>query len=160
MSSAIKAAEDIKLIASRFRGFIEAADVLARIGSLEQAENDALVKKDAAYKAADTAIEFLKAKEKEIEDVKAQFEAVEEEAEKIKNTAKDHAVFILKDAKEKAALVVKEAGTKKLEIGQQIVELRKSFAQAQSELDSKKEELAAVIEQIASVKTKLQVLFK
>jgi len=160
MSNAMKAADDIKSLASKFRAVLEVASVLEKIGSLDQATRDAESRKNKAYDDEKKALLLCMDLDGKV--------ALKQEAIKV---AEEQADYIVVKAKQKAAEIFEEAQAKKVAESAKAAEA-KAYADAcvvakKAELESvskliaeKQVELEAVTSQIDSVKSKLALFLK
>lgn len=157
MSNTMKASEDIKFLASKFKEILEVAEVLGRIGSLEQAERDAGIRKDAAYKAADEATATLKGRLDElsmhegfVEDKKYLASKIEKDAAVKASSLVDAAIAKANDIVSKANnskdLIVKEAQ----ELSDKNNSLKKSLADGNAQLGFINDQIAEAKRKIAA----------
>lgn len=109
MSNAMKAADDIKALATRLRSILEVADVLEKVGNLEQAVRDAENRKNAAYKESEKAVNQAEAKNEELAIIKLEIESTKAIVSDRLSQTKLQAEQIIENAKAKASNIIKEA---------------------------------------------------
>jgi chromosome segregation ATPase len=155
MSNLSKAGEDLKFLANKFQALYSVAEVLERIGSLEQAERDALAKKDAAYAKAEEAI-------KKAERANATLAHAEESVEVAKTLAADHnvraqAYYSAKvvAAEGKAEAILAEAADKKRGVEEQTKAARAELASVQEKIQFTSKELGSLKEELVKIKASL-----
>ena len=160
MSNPMKAAEDLKVLANRFRSILEVADVLEKIGSLEQAERDAASRKDRAYAEEKKAHLLLLDLDGKVALKQEAIKLAEEQAEEVVAKAKEKAQAVYAEMAEKNAAHLKQISELKLSADAAIIAKRLELDDVKSQVQAKKVELEEVSSQIAAVKSKLSSLFK
>lgn len=157
MGNLIQAAEDIRRLAVRFKSILEVADALEVIGSIEQAEREALIRKDQAIVLEQDAIKSLQNVKLEIENEQLKLEAVKKDSQDSIRTANYSAATILEKAKLAANELIKSANSEFEKIRDQqqgliadIAVLNNKKAAAQASLDELNENIARVKSKLAS----------
>lgn len=109
MSNVMKAADDLKSLAARFRPFLEVAAVLEKIGSLEQAVRDAEIKKASAQKEAEKVEAQVSFAREELAKVKSEVSEVKATSNGILDNARADAGVIIKEAREEVLTIMRNA---------------------------------------------------
>lgn len=160
MSHASKAAEDIKSFASRVRSFLEVADALEKIGSLEQAESEALVKADRARQEGAAAEAEANKKKADLAKVDEEIEYARKSAEEIVSNAKTRAMAMLDEAGVKANETVRMASDRKSSVESEILTAGEKLRGLLSTIAEKESVLKAVNSKIEEAREKVASLFK
>ena len=160
MSNAMKAADDLKSIAKRFQGIMEVAQILEKLGSLEQAERDAVVRKDAAYAEEKKAQLLILELDGKVAMKQEAIKKAEELAEGIVLKAKEKAQQVYNELAEKNAAALKQSNEIKVLAEAAVSAKRVEVEDLNKQIAAKKLELEDVSSQIAAVKAKLSALFK
>lgn len=157
MGNLIQAAEDIRRLAVRFKSIMEVADALEVIGSIEQAEREALIRKDQAIALEQDAVKSLQNVKLEIENEKLKLEAIRKNADDVLRDANYSAATIFEKTKQKAEDIIKSANAEfnKIKNQQQVLiadiaVLDDKKKAAQVSLDELNENIAKVKSQLAS----------
>ena len=149
MSKATEAADAIKRAAKQYEAFVHAAEILERIGSLENAEKEAKAAIDLAGKEREEMVEKLK---------KAQLSVkkAEELAAKKESDAAINAESILVDANNEALKIVSEAKAQAAKFKSDAnANIEQALAGIESQIQSRNEVKAKLDSSIAV--TQLQV---
>jgi len=149
MSMKLKAADDIRTLANRFKAIIEVADMLEAIGSLEQAAQEAMNRRDAAVKAEAEQDARLLAVKMEVKEMQGGLAAIEAKGLEIEKMHQEKAAKIVDDANLEASAVLFEAQEKK-------AALAKEYAKIRFELDKLRDEYAAQKEVLESLKKEIE----
>lgn len=160
MSDARKAAEDLILLANRFKPLFDAAEALERIGNLEQAEIEAGIRLKNTKDAEADAQTLLEKKNEELAKVNEKISKSQDSIVVMEKMAQDRCDAILRIADEKAAGIVKSANEQKKIVENQIVEKRGLVAQLQEAIDAKNEELMNINREIDAAKEKISGFLK
>lgn len=160
MSNAMKAADDLKSIAKRFQGIMEVAQILEKIGSLEQAERDAVARKEAAYAEEKKAQLLILDLDGKIAVKQEAIKIAESQADHIVVKAKEKAQQVYNELAEKNAASLKQANEIKVLAEAAVSAKRVEVEELNKLISAKKLELEDVSSQIAAVKSKLSALFK
>ena len=155
MSNSIKAAEDIKNLAKRFQGFIEAAQYLEKIGSLEQCEAEAKVRKDKAISEANDAVAMADRKKQELKLSEDAIEQAKQKASDIEAFGQKRFSEIVQEAKEKASRVEIEAEKNKSIIMNEVEKKVNELNSLKKSIDDSKVELESIKIQIKEMKDKI-----
>jgi len=155
MSNLIKAAEDIRSLAKRFAPIFAVADALEKIGSIEQAERDAVIRKDAAYAEEEKAKAVLAAKHEQLKAVELDIEAAKQKAEEIVSKAHAKAEEIVALSHEKSDAIVKDAKSQKEIIEKAIDSHRVKFQDLTVLIEQKKAELDKINLELEKMKAKI-----
>lgn len=160
MSNPTKAAEDLKGFANRFRAILEVADLLEKLGSLQQAERDAVIKKDAAYAAADAAVAKLSGLQAQIASLERALEEAQAKGKVMEQGAQFKAQQILAAAEAEAKEVIAAATKHRVEVDAAAKEALKELALVNSAVATKREEQAQVEKEVSALKAKIAALVK
>lgn len=160
MSQVQKAADDIKSFVSRIRGFIEVADTLEKIGSIEQAEREAKAKADAARSDAASAVSDLAQKQEKVSKIDEEIAYAKKSAEEIVANANKRAMSMVDEAGTRAQEIVRDASGHKDAIVKEISDLGVKRGELSAFIAEKEKELAAVVNKIAEAREKVASLFK
>lgn len=155
MSNSMNAAQDLKHIASKFRGILEVADLLERIGSLEQAERDAIIRKDLAYKEANEADLTIDSKKQELAEIEKAKAKTQLEVETMISEGKKKYDEVVSNALSQRDEILAKAQNRKLEIAQEAQALMDDMSKTKKELEIKKDELSFIQEQLKEAKRKI-----
>lgn len=155
MSNAMKAADDIKSLASRFRSVLEVAEVLEKIGSLEQAVRDAESKKKAAYADAEKAVSLLNDKAEELEKANAEIGKAKEASASIVAQANQKAGVIIAEAEVKAGEIISKANSDKAVVEEAIKSLNAKSVSLSGEISKQESHLADIKKHIQDAKSKI-----
>ena len=127
MNSTLKAADEVKKLTTMFKALGEVVEVLDRVGSLEQAENEAQARIDKLNAEAGA--------------IKAVVDGTAEEAERLVADAKAKAEEIVGEAQAAANGLVESART---QAGDVLVEVERSRLDATTALESLRADAAEV----------------
>lgn len=158
MSNFSKSADDIKSIAAKFKGFLELADALDKIGSVEQAARDAETKKNFCYEQAAVASEELEKAKKKLESAEAGIFAANAKAKEIENNAFKKAEEIYSDALDKIQAIQDEASKKHKALDDKFLAAVNEHNSVVSEIVAKKEELEKLKSELQQIKSKFASL--
>jgi hypothetical protein len=168
MSSYTDAVESIKVFAARVEGITKVAQVLERIGSLEDAEREILARVDAARKAETQAqlasqesvgelkrIQGQAVLDKQDADRVAQSirDQAERDAAKVVSDAQARALSVVSEAQAKASQIVEPAKAKAAEALTTAAEKREQADEAQARIVAATKELDVLTLRIASAKS-------
>lgn len=160
MSQILKAVDDIKNFASKFRGLAEVAETLEKIGSLEQAEKEAKNKADAAVKlAGEYEIEAI-SKQKRVSKLDEEIEYAKKSAEEIIAGAKQRAMSIVDEAGVKGNDLLRVVSEKKVAFDKELKDLRDKMGLVTAAVSEKEAVLAAINAQINKAKEQVASLLK
>ena len=153
-----KATLVVRALASKFRAIIEVSEALGRIGSLEEAERNAISRKmqantdeakaNAAMEVAQGALEISL---KNLEAAKASVTAIIAEAHQQANQTRGQ-------AKIDGEAIIAEAHRKKADVAHEIQTLNQSKEAVRRDLETKQKELSAIAAQIAETKSRIAQL--
>lgn len=160
MSEILKAADDIVTYASRIRSFLEVADVLRRIGNLEQAENHANAKAEKARGDAEIAVRILAEKDALIAKANDEIEYAKKSADEIISNARNRAVSILDEASIKANESLRITLGKKDSVEHSLLELKSKYDSLIGAISDKEAVLHAINEKIKETKERIASLSK
>lgn len=158
MSDLAKAAHDLKLVAARFKPFLEVADALERIGSLEEAERLATQRTAAAQHTEAQTKALLDAATTRLLEAEQQVGKARTEAVSVLDEATVKAKDLLDQARKDAKLIGDAATDAKVAILKEIDELKMDRASIQHQLEAKQRELSAITEQITKTKARIAAL--
>jgi chromosome segregation ATPase len=150
MSSASKAAEDLKTFANRLKPMMDCAAALEEIGNLENAASEAKIRKDSLYKEADEASKALDQKKLEIKKAEEAIDSAHKEAKNIESSTKIKIDAALKAAAEKAFNLVKEAEDK-------VASIKSELAQSYDELNQVKYQTQETKAHLEKIKKELSL---
>lgn len=160
MSDARKAAEDLILLANRFKPLFNAAEALERIGNLEQAEIEAEIRLKNTKDSEADAQKLLERKNEELANVSKEISKSRDSIVAMEKMAQDRCDEILRIAHERGTIIVATANEQKKMIDNQIIEKRGQVAQLQEAIDAKNEELMDINREIDAAKEKISEFFK
>lgn len=160
MSNAMKAAEDIKQLARKFKPLFDAAEALEQIGSLEQAKRDAEIAKDKSYKEVELIKADIQALGFDFEKAQVRVAEAGEKAEQVEKRAYEKAQIILGEAEKKASDIVYSAQKQVRVFEGEKASLEQEVKSAKLEVLEKKKELQSIIDQIAEMKSKIAAFVK
>jgi chromosome segregation ATPase len=158
MSDVQKAAHDFRALAAKFRIFLEVADTLERIGSLEEAERSAIKRKDSAVALETEAKASLAKVHHDLDNRKQGVKEAKEQAEVIISDAHIKAEAIRSGAKLDASVTIDAVGHEKSKVEEQVNNLRSELTRVQSQLDLKRKELEAITKQINNTRERIAAL--
>lgn len=160
MSEILKAAEDIVSYASRIRSFLQVADVLKRIGNIEQAEGEAKNRAESARQEADAADAILENKNAQVAKVVEDIEYAKKSAEEIIANANRRAMEIVDGAGVRANEAFRAADEQKMSIEKEISALLGKRDDMLAFISEKESELSVIVAKISEAKEKVASLFK
>lgn len=149
MSNATKAADDIKSLAARFHSVLEVADVLEKIGNLDQAVRDAENRKNVAIKESERAVGDASEKKKILAGILSDIESAKGAVDQQQKNARAQANEIIDDARAKSVEIVKGA--------EQMRSNSSAHVRAEtSKVDALKRDIAQLEGVLAGIKTHIQ----
>ena len=152
MNKTLKAADEVKKLHRMFQSLGEVVEVLDRIGSVEQAEQEARARVEAANREAD-AIKGM------VDDAKAKAKAIKDASDKLEQEASQHIEILKAAAHDEATAIVAEAkgeADKLIEAARVQVEAAESRAQACAiDVEVKTKELAELDAKIAKAQAQI-----
>ena len=152
MNKTLKAADEVKKLHRMFQSLGEVVEVLDRIGSVEQAEQEARARVEAANREAD-AIKGT------VDDAKAKAKAIKDASDKLEQEAAQHIEILKAAAHDEATAIVAEAkgeADKLIEAARVQVEAAESRAQACAiDVEVKVKELAELDAKIAKAQAQI-----
>ena len=155
-----QAAQEIKLIAGKFKGIIALAEALEKIGSIENSEKEARGRVVKAQKEEAEAREKVKAVQA---DLKGALDSIQEARvkalERIEN-AKVDASDIIAKAQVTAMEIVEAAEDHRDEMSRQVKESNKKLEKIQADVHAKELELETVQKQIDAAHSKISAFVK
>lgn len=160
MSSVQKSADDLRNLANRFRSVMEVAEVLERIGSLEQTEREAQVRKESAYAQAEEAKKSLAEVSQQLEKANFELKTIEKRGLEAQESAQAKASEIVNKANRDAATIITDAKHSESEVLAAASDKLEEIKIMDRNIADKKDELAAIIKQIVDMKAKIQALVK
>lgn len=156
MNKTLKAADDAKKLAKMFQSLNDVAEALEKIGSAEQAENEARARIDALRKEGDDLVALLTDKREMAKGIVAKAEA---KAHEILTSAYADADVARDQAKADARAVIDEATAARdhaqghlLETSAQLVDLKDQIDAAKAELEALNMESEKVRAFLATIK--------
>lgn len=155
MSNLSHAADSIKSMAAKFKGFLEVADALDKIGSIEQAERDAIIAKDKAYKDLEEGKMALAELQGDYEAADKKLIEIQKACVAKEEAAKAKAIDIVSEANKTAEQIIKNAEFKKTEFDKYVAQKNDALNLINSEISQKKAEYDNIVEKIKEVKAKL-----
>ena len=158
MSNATKAAEDILSFASRIRSFLDVAEFLKGLGSLEQAESELKIKVKSANEEALKAIGDAAGKKLIVAKLDEEIEYARKSAEEIVANAKSRAMSIVDEGGVEANKIVRGASDKKSLIENQIKDLDAKLYDVKNAIAAQESILRAVTSKIEEAKAKVASL--
>jgi chromosome segregation ATPase len=156
MSQFTKAADDIKSVANKLRGFLEIADALEKIGNIEHAAKSAEAVKEKANAEALAAKAQAAEAAKKLDAVLVDVNVAKEMAAEIEQNAKAKSAELLDEAKAKVLQVEADIENQKLQAKHAQVSAVKELSDLNEQIISKKNELSDIKSQIALIKQKIQ----
>lgn len=159
MSNAMKAADDLKSIAARFRGIIEIAGVLEKIGSLEQAEREAHSRKESADKAASEAKKKAEVAEQALARYEKEFSDARLLSQQIISNAKQDAIGIFEKANAKADEIEQKALQRRSVIENEIVDRIKQSDNLHNTIKEQTKVLESITLRISEARKSVESLF-
>jgi len=158
MSDILKASHDLQVLAAKFRAILEVSEALGRIGSLEEAERNALTRKMQAREDETKATAAMGVAQMALENVLKSVEATKASATSIVAEANRQANQTRGQATLDGEVIVAEANRKKSDVAQEIETLRQSKEAVLRDLETKQKELSAITSQIAETKARIAQL--
>lgn len=155
MGNSIKIAEDLRALANKFKSIVEVSELLTSLGSIEQAEREAIVRKDAAYKAAEEAQAKLAALDEDLVLAQGEVSKADEQANELHRSSLDKAAQVVAKAHEDAKEIKFGAESAKAQIQNQTNEAKRELKVVFDQIKSKKDELASIEDQVAETKAKI-----
>lgn len=153
--SLIQAAEDIKSLAAKFKSIISVSEALEKVGSIEQAEHEALARKQKAYAAADEAIKALSARKADLEEFEKQCALKHKEHEAVVAQQESKAAAIVDEATKRSLSIFSAAKLEKASLEMKNAAARKELLAIQADVDAKAKELSVLQGNLKEVKAKI-----
>lgn len=160
MSQILKAVDDIKGLASKFRGFLEVAETLEKIGSLEQAEREANNRAEIARVGCDVADKNLAVKQEQVSKLDAEIDYAKKAAEEIIANAKQRSMNIVDEAGVKGNDMLRVVSEKKAAFEKELKDLRDKMGVVTTAVSEKESVLAAINAQINKAKEQVASLLR
>lgn len=160
MSQILKAVDDIKSLASRFRGFLEVAETLEKIGNLQQLESEATDKTARAQKDAAAADATIEQKKGIVSKLDEEIEYARKSAEEIIANAKQRAMTIVDEAGVQGNELLRVVSAKKAAFESELGALRDKMGFVEGAIKEKEAILAGVLSKIDEAKERVSSLFK
>lgn len=160
MSDAMKAADDLKVLANRLRPLFDVADVLERIGSLEQAEREAGIRLQKTKDAEEEAKNVLDDRVRDLSKAEQKVEEALEKSVQIENAAQTKSDKIIEAADSRAIMIIRNATDQKKVLDAEIISKRGQLAQIQEAIDAKNEELSNLKREIEAAREKIAAFMK
>lgn len=158
MSATLQAAADLQAFAERLRAILEVAEVLQRIGNLEQAARDAQARQTQAYADAAAATVQLTDIQTQLQTAQQQVTSAQQQATQVCTEAQVRADTIRDlaeaDAGDLVLLAQDEAQALRLQTSAASAELTQLVEQIQA----KRHELQSIVDQIAKTKASIAAL--
>ena len=158
MDNLTKTAEDLKRLAVKFKGILELAEALERIGSFEQAAREATARKDAALAEEKGIRGTLDARERDLAAADKLIEDKAQEAKQIRKVANENANAIVRIAEKKAKEIVEEAEKSETIVYGETLKAKVSLEELQKSIKAKEAELLKIKGQIQTAKDKIASL--
>jgi len=160
MSKFIKTAEDIKVVAKKFQGFMELASALEEVGKLEQTAKEMAMLKDKAKEDLEKVnAEVLSAKAK-LDEAELAVKFSEQKASKLVEAANNKASSIIESALNKAKDIDADLEKKKEALDEKFYSAGKELSAIEQAVLAKKQELESVKKEIDLVKQKVASFLK
>lgn len=159
MSNVHQAVTDIKNFANKVKGMIAVAEVLEKIGNVDQAEYEAKARMEKAKAAAEVAVQGQEKEEQNLASAKEAVESMKAKALDIEKEAhvKIGGLYQLAEAKAKEIL---DACYKKKDVLDSDVETtRKFLGDLKNQVEAEKLRLLDIQDQIAKMKKQVSNLF-
>jgi len=158
--SSLKVADDLKAFVKKFQVLSDLADVLEKVGSLEQAERDASIRKDKAYADAANAQAVLEAKGLEVSKADTLISMKEEEAGKVYKAGQAKAAEVVEAAKVQASQIVQAGLAQKKVLEEQVSNEKMRLSDVRSQVAEAGVELQNYQAQLEDIKAKLSSFMK
>ena len=146
------ATDQVRSLAKGYKAFIMLLEAADRMGGIEQGEREAVSRREAMNKEADKADAEAAAAKERMEKAKALARTNEEKAIQILSQATCDAKMILEKAQVKGDILVKQGEAAKAAREQEAEALKQSLAKLESDIASRKTDLATVEKKIAGLK--------
>ena len=147
-----RAADEIRRFATKFKGFLEAADAMAAVGDLEQFAQEARGRRSLEEAGCREAQGRLALIEGKINEGKSEIERAGKKGEAIVQSAHAMSAEILEKAKAAANAVISSSIADVDRCKKDLLGLKDEVVSVQKEVDHKKAELAALGEKIAALR--------
>lgn len=155
MTTALKAAEDLKNLANRFKGVIEAGEYLQELGDLQQATQEAKNGRDAARKEAEEAKAILAELQSQIKSADQSIAKAREEAAGIVREAEERSKDIVTDANAQGFYVKQEAERRRDEFIREGNGHKKSLENIQAQIAEETKKLQGILAEIENAKKRI-----
>lgn len=160
MSYAAAAAEDIKSIVNRFKGFQALQEKLEAIGNMEQVAKEAEEAKNASLKAMEEVKKQQLALETVFIGVKRKLDEAEDKLSDAEYNAKAKAEAIINDAKDRGARMLREAQQKTEEVIKARTDIKNELQNIANQCDEKRAELEQIKGQISDMRSRMVQFIK
>lgn len=158
--SAAKAAEDLKLLARKFKPLLDAAEALEKIGSIENAAKEADVRLMKSKSEAKLAADQAEIEKEKLYAVQEEVESAKKQAMAIVGQANDKANQIMVKANEDAKMSIASANVEVKLKRDEVKQLEFEKLSVAQKIEEATKELQAIKNQIADLKLKIAAFVK
>jgi len=160
MSEIKKAVDAVKKHARTMQAYIDLANAIEGIGSIEQAERDANRRKDEAYKIADKAVEAKNKAILELKDLEERIRERNKICDGLIDEAEKKAQSIIDRAETDYVGKMKKVESEKKIVASQIADAQEELRSVHREIATKRKEYEGLEKKFSDLKRKLEGILK
>lgn len=154
------AVEELRSFSNKFKNIISVSEFLEKIGSLDQAEKDAIIRKDVAYQAEAEAKVKLSVAQNKIDVALAEVAKANAEKDRLVDLGNQKSKEMIEDAQKRSAALIKEA-TDKLKLAhEEASKVKKQADEVSAQIQLKRDEYFGLQKQLEGLKAKISDFIK